>query len=304
MLSSVATELLARCEFPPAGSQIACAVSGGPDSLALLALAVYAGCRATAYHVDHGLREGSDKEALVVARQAEALGAAFVALTAPCGPGPNLEDRARRARFAVLPTAVATGHTADDQAETVLLNLLRGAGIDGLRAMRPGPRHPILRLRRSETERLATSLGLEVVRDPTNASPVHRRNRIRHELLPLATQVAGRDLVPVLIRQAHLLAEEADLLDALAGEIDPESAAALSTSPLVLARRAVRRFVREKLGAQLSFAATERVLAVARGEVRACELPGGVRVARSRGRLVVTVPAKQAAAPAERACPS
>ena len=127
------------------------AVSGGPDSLALMVLAVAAGCDVVAYHVDHGIRAGSSAEARVVASAANRLGVRFVALSVDCAPGANLEARARAARYAALPRGVATGHTADDQAETILLNLMRGAGLDGLSGMAVGPAHPILALRRVET---------------------------------------------------------------------------------------------------------------------------------------------------------
>ncbi|HUE60120.1 MAG TPA: ATP-binding protein, partial [Acidimicrobiales bacterium] len=119
---------LARCDFPPAGADVALAVSGGADSLALLVLASAAGLKATAWHVDHGLREGSDLEAERVAKVAAAYGAGFDGRTLTVTPGPDLEARARAARYSVLPAGVLTGHTMDDQAETVLLNLLRGAG--------------------------------------------------------------------------------------------------------------------------------------------------------------------------------
>ena len=122
-------ELLGRCTFPPAGSDLTCAVSGGPDSLALLALASEAGCVVTAVHVDHGLRPGSAGEADVVEAAARRFGARFRAERVALAPGPNLEARARAARLAVLPATVATGHTADDQAETMLLNLLRGSAV-------------------------------------------------------------------------------------------------------------------------------------------------------------------------------
>src|SRR5438105_1748979 len=107
-------DLLPRCTFPPAGSDVACAVSGGADSLALLVLAVAAGCRATAVHVDHGLRAGSAADADVVRDAARRLGAGFRAERVDVGAGPNLEARARVARYAVLPPDVLTGHTADD----------------------------------------------------------------------------------------------------------------------------------------------------------------------------------------------
>ncbi|HXN59136.1 MAG TPA: ATP-binding protein, partial [Acidimicrobiales bacterium] len=96
-------DLLARCTFPPPGTPVACAVSGGADSLALLVLAAAACCEVTAYHVDHGLRAGSDTEAEVVAGAAERVGARFESRRVSVAPGPNLEARARSARYGTLP---------------------------------------------------------------------------------------------------------------------------------------------------------------------------------------------------------
>jgi tRNA(Ile)-lysidine synthase len=266
-------------------------VSGGADSLALLALAVAAGTRVTAVHVDHGLRAGSEDEAHVVADAAERFGAAFRAVRVEVAPGPNLEARARTARYAALPADVLTGHTADDQAETVLLNLLRGAGLDGLAGMRSA-RRPLLDLRRSETRALCEDLGLRPIDDPSNDSPAFRRNRVRHELLPLLDAIAERDVVPVLARQAELLRDEADLADALAADLDPTDALALSCAPVALARRAVRRWLAGEHPPEA--AAVERVLSVARGEHRACEVAPGLRVERHQQRLrLVPTPASR-----------
>jgi len=280
--------LLARCTFPTPGTRLSCAVSGGPDSLALLVLAVAAGCEVTAIHVDHALRAGSADEAEVVGAAAERLGAAFRSETVDVGEGPNLEARARAARFAVLPDDVATGHTMDDQAETVLCNLLRGAGLDGLSGMAPGARHPILGLRRNETEALCAAMNLEPVRDPSNDDPRHLRNRVRHELLPLCEAIARRDPVPVLARQAELLRDESALLAALEREVvpDPTDARALSDAPLALARRAVRRWL-TPTGHPPSAADVSRVLDVASGHRVATEIAGGRRVRRSASRLAV-----------------
>ena len=259
-----------------------CAVSGGADSLALLVLATAAGCRTTAIHVDHGLRDGSAAEADVVAEVAARFGAAFRAERAQVAPGPNLEARARAARYGVLPPDVLTGHTADDQAETMLLSLLRGAGLDGLAGMRRA-RRPLLDLRRTETRALCQHLRLTPVDDPSNDSPAIRRNRVRHELLPLIDAIAERDVVPILARQADLLRDEADLLDELAAGLDPTDAHAVAAAPVALARRAIRRWL---AGEHPPDGATvERVLAVARGETRACDVGGGRRVERSGMRL-------------------
>lgn len=281
--------LLRRCTFPPAGTHVACAVSGGADSLALLVLAVAAGCRATAVHVDHRLRSGSAGEADVVRAAAARFGAGVSTVAVRVAPGPNLEARAREARYAALPAGVLTGHTADDQAETVLLNLLRGSGLDGLAGMASAG-HPLLGLRRAETRALCADLGLAWVEDPSNLDPAHRRNRVRAELLPLVDDIADRDVAPVLARQAATLRDEAAFLDALAAGLDPTDARALAAAPVVLARRAVRRWLATGpagSGHPPDLATVERVLAVARGEVRATEVGGGRRVSRSRGRLTM-----------------
>ncbi len=277
--------LLARCTFPPAGRKLVCGVSGGPDSTALLALAVAAGCRVTAVHVDHGLRPGSADEAGVVAAAAARLGARFRGVRVEVPDGPNLEARAREARHRVLGPGAATGHTMDDQAETVLGNLLRGAGVHGLAGMRAGPSHPLLALRRSETVALCARLGLATVRDPSNDDPRFVRNRVRAELLPLCADIAGRDVVPVLARQAALLAGDADLLDAVGDLLDPTDAAALASAPPAQARRALRRWLAADGPYPPPADAVDRVLQVARLERRAAEVPGGVRVTRSAGRL-------------------
>jgi tRNA(Ile)-lysidine synthase len=274
--------LLSRCPQLIAGDVVDCAVSGGPDSMALLVLATAAGCRVTAVHVDHGLREGSAGEAALVEAAAQRFGAAFRGETVRVEPGPNLEARARAARHGVLGPDALTGHTADDQAETMLINLLRGGSINGLSGMRPR-RHPLLRLRRSETHELCHDLGMKVIDDPTNRLAVHLRNRVRAELLPLLDGLAGRDLVPILTRQADLWRDDADLLDTLAAQLDPTDACALTAAPIALARRAIRAWLTVEHPPDL--ATVERVLAVARGEVEACETNDGRRVGRHHQRL-------------------
>ncbi len=173
-----ATEILDDLTGP-----VLVACSGGPDSLALLVLA--AGRRRldpTAVHVDHGLRPGSAAEARTVEAAAARLGAGFRAARVDVGPGGNLEARARDARYATLEairvelgaTAVLVGHTEDDQAETVLLNLLRGSGRAGLGGMperRGAIVRPLLRVRRSETLAICERVGLSPLHDPMNDDP-------------------------------------------------------------------------------------------------------------------------------------
>lgn len=283
---------MGRCAFPPVGTAVTCAVSGGADSLALLVLATAAGLDVAAVHVDHGLRPGGAAEADVVRAAAARFGASFRSVAVEVADGPNLEARARAARYAALPGDVCTGHTADDQAETVLLNLLRGAGSTGLAGMQPGPRRPLLGLRRAETVALCAALDLAPVQDPSNDDPRFRRNRVRHELLPLLDEVAGRDVVPVLCRQADLLREEADLLAVLATEVDVTDARSLREAPVALARLAVRAWLRAGPAAEHppDAATVERVLAVARLEAGATDVGAGWRVARSAGTLRLVEP--------------
>lgn len=285
-------DLLARCRFPAAGTAITCGVSGGADSIALLVLAVAAGCEVTAVHVDHGLRDGSHLEARWVAEVAARFGAGFRSERVELEPGPNLEARARSARLQVLGASAALGHTADDRAETMLMNLLRGAGPDGLAGIRPGLRHPIVALRRRETENVCTLEGIEPFLDPSNSDPAFLRNRVRHELLPLLQDLARRDAVPILVRQGELFAEVADHLRHAANSIDVTDAHAVAGAEVVVARVAVREWLRADLPeAHPPDAATvERVLAVARMESRSTDVGGGRRVERTAGRLRLVSP--------------
>lgn len=279
------------------------ACSGGADSIGLLVLAAEAGLVPTAVHVDHQLRSDSAVDAEVVAAAAAALGVAWRSVAVDVVPGGNLEARARDARYDALrsagvelgATAILVGHTADDQAETVVLNLLRGSGGAGLAGMarrRGMIVRPLLHLRRADVRALVTARGFRVVDDPTNADTRWRRAWIRHEVLPALARGAQRDLVPVLVRQADLLRAESDLLDELGGALladasgggggDTLRAEVLAAAPLALARRALRRW----LGAPPPSAGEiERVVNVVLGVSKGAELAGGRHVRRTGGRL-------------------
>ncbi len=293
-------ELLERCTFAPA-TGLDCAVSGGADSMALLVLAVATGADVRVIHVDHGLREGSADEARRVRAAAERFGAGFTSLQLELEPGPNLEARARSLRYAALPEGVLTGHTADDQAETVLLGLMRGSGWQGLGGMTPAPRRPILALRRSETVELCRRLELDPIVDPSNVDPVHRRNRVRHELLPLIADISDRDPVPILNRQAELFRQGADFISAAAGDLDPTDARALAVAPVVLARQAVRSWLWAGMGAEHppDLATVDRVLDVASLRCLATDVGGKWRVERSGQRLRLVPPAAHKEYPAQ-----
>ncbi|MDH3705239.1 MAG: tRNA lysidine(34) synthetase TilS, partial [Acidimicrobiia bacterium] len=278
--------LLPRCTFPEPGTPVVCAWSGGPDSTALVVLARAAGCEVTAVHVDHGLRPDSGDDADHVRRLAQTLDVRLDVVTVVIGDGPNLEARAREARMAALGPDVLLGHTADDQAETVLLHLLRGAGPTGLGAMSPR-RRPILELRRVETDSLCAALDLPVLDDPANHDPRFRRNRIRLEALPVLADIAERDPVPVLVRASRHQRDVAELLDDLAAEVDATDTRSLQQLHPVVAAHALRRWLRAGTGSAYSVdtATLDRVMAVVHHRRRATEVGAGWRVDRRDGRL-------------------
>ncbi len=182
------------------GERLGVAVSGGPDSLALLLLAAAARpALVSAASVDHGLREGSRDEAEAVATLCGEIGIAhdILVIDWPNKPTSALQERARDARYAALGRwavaqglgAIATGHHADDQAETLVMRLMRGAGVRGLAAMRPSSPlpgngqlklvRPLLRWRRAELAMIVATAGVAASADPSNHDEQHERVRIR-----------------------------------------------------------------------------------------------------------------------------
>ena len=282
----VVADLLSRATFPSGTAPLRCAVSGGPDSTALLALAVALGRPVTAVHVDHGLRPESAADAEQVSRLAAAWGAEFELHRVRVADGGDLEARARVARHAAVGPEGLWGHTADDQAETVLLRLLRGTGPHGLAAMRPD-RHPLLRLRRAETVALCRHLGVRPVDDVMNRDPRFDRARVRHEVLPLLTDVARRDVVPALARLAQQSAELDDLVELLSAEVDATSVRHLRSVPRPVAVAAWRRWWTAATDGlpPPDAAAIERVLSVVEGRTRACDVSAGWSLRRRQGVL-------------------
>jgi len=294
------------------GAPVVVGCSGGADSLALLALACERDLDVHAVYVDHGLRPGTGHDVATVTAAAARFGARMWVERVDVGLGPNLEARARAARYAALErvrshvggAAILVAHTRDDQAETVLLQMLRGAGSTGLAGMAPERgtvRRPLLGARRRETHELCARLGLAPVHDPMNDELHHRRVWLRREVIPQLERGAQRDLVEVLARQAEVLRDDDELLETLVDGYEPEDAAALAALPRALARRIVRRWL--STPSSPSVATVERVLAVARGDARAAELPGGERIERVRGRLVRVAGAEPVGAPVSLAVP-
>lgn len=272
----------------------ALAVSGGPDSLGLLMLAREGELVVTVHHVDHHARSTSGDDAQSVRALCDRLGVTCVVHDVVVEPGGNFEARARAQRRRVLPAGSLTGHTMDDLAETVLLNMLRGAGVDGLSPMVNDPTKPLRALRRQELHDYVRGEDIVPVHDETNDDPAYRRNRVRHELIPLMNDVAGRDVVPLLARQADVLFEDRTWLDLVgvddaAIDVSDVDCRELSGWP----RARLRRWLRAKLFTvddqnerhPPSAAEVERATRVVVGEAVATELSGSRRLARRGQRL-------------------
>lgn len=280
--------------------RIGLAVSGGGDSMALLHFLAQGlagtGIRLDVLTVDHGLRPESAAEAEFVAKAAAALGIAHRTLrwTGWDGQG-NLQDSARRARLDLLTgwarangvPALALGHTADDQAETVVMRLARGAGVDGLSAI-PERREeagvtlirPLLGLRRADLRDYLTRRGVSWVEDPSNEDARYERVRIRRAIAGLGLEIGALADVANHMRQARAALDwsvhEAARELAAAGEgcvsLDAEGVAAL---PPELRRRLLDRSLRWVAGAghpPRAAALAEAIEAVTRG--RAATLAG------------------------------
>lgn len=288
---------------PGGGAHLLVAVSGGPDSTALLAglaeLAPVRGLRLTAAHVDHGLRGAESAADRGRAEHlARTLGVPFRWRQAAVAPGPALEARARRARYAALEALaqeteaarIVTGHTRDDQVETVLLRLLRGAGrggLAGMRARRGQLWRPLLAVTRADVRRFLAERGLAFAVDRSNADLRHARNRVRRLLVPWLEAELNPRLGPALAALAARLDDEERFLAAAAAaraavlEEGPALAAAVGAEPPALGRRIVRAWLTAQTGRMAAAHHVERVLDLARGRARGTvTLPGPARVVR------------------------
>jgi tRNA(Ile)-lysidine synthase len=215
------------------------AVSGGPDSVALLrALVRLGGESIWVGHFNHRLRpEGAGRDEQFVATLCKSLEIPCIVgsrADEPLPPG-SLEAQAREARYRFLvETAerigaryVATGHTADDQAETILHHIVRGTGLVGLAGMQPARQltpavslvRPLLSIRRAEVYAYLAALGQPFQEDETNRDPALTRNRIRHELLPLLARDYSPHVAEALVRLGAVAGDAQRVLEQLAGEL-------------------------------------------------------------------------------------
>jgi tRNA(Ile)-lysidine synthase len=291
------------------------ACSGGADSLALAAgtafVAPRLGLRAGLVSIDHGLQPGSAERASQVATWAAGAGLApaeAVPVTVAGRPG-GPEAAARAARYeALIATAhrlgastILLGHTRDDQAETVLLALARGAGPRGMAGM-PARREvdgvtllrPLLDLSREQTRQACAALGLTPWEDPHNTDPAYARSRVRAIALPALVAALGPDVVANLARSARLLAADASALDELTPQPGPGPLpiAELTGLPAALRTRVLHRWALA-LGAPAGALSHRHVAALDALVVDwhgqgAVHLPGGILVARKDHHLVQT----------------
>lgn len=305
----------------PEGATVVVALSGGADSLALAAAVAFEapklGIRTTAVTVDHALQGGSDAVAARAAEHADTLGLeariARVEVIDAAQDGP--EAAARDARYRALrdvagevgARAVLLGHTLDDQAETVLLGLARGAGASSLQGMAPvrdddGLRwmRPLLTVRRSTTRAFCAASALDVWDDPHNLDDRFARVRVRERVLPVLEAEIGPGIAEALARTAEQLREDAEAFDEMIHETIEDivehaeagisvSVAALAANPAALRNRVIRLVVDSEFGVSLTRLQTLEVARLVtdwsgQGPI---DLPG-CAAARHGGRIVFT----------------
>jgi tRNA(Ile)-lysidine synthase len=299
--------------------EVVVALSGGADSLALTAATAFEapklGLAVRAVVVDHGLQDASAKIADAAAAAARGLGAAASVIRVHVDGEGGVEAAARAARYAALTSAardagaaaILTGHTLDDQAETVLLGLARGSGAASLQGMAPASERdgiqvlrPLLGVRRATTRAACAAEGLQPWEDPHNEDPAFARVRVRRTVLPTLEAELGPGVAEALARTAEQLREDADAFAEMIDETIEDivehaeagisvSAAALAANPAALRNRIIRHVVAAEFGTSLTRVQTLEVARLAtewagQGPV---DLPG-CRARREGGRIVFT----------------
>ena len=309
-MTAMENQVLAFCRanrLIAPGDQVVCALSGGKDSVALLwclyLLREKLGFTLSAAHVNHGLRPGeADRDEAFVRQLCQGYGIPLaVGRVQVQARGRGVEDAARRARYTfleTLPGKIATAHTADDNAETVLMHLLRGTGLAGLGGIAPARGRiirPMLLITAQEVEGFLHQWNLPHVEDSTNAQGRFLRNRLRQQVLPVLCRENPR-FPQGCSRMAMTLRQDGALLDRLArqaGERLTDSAGALDCAGVMALDPALRRRV---LGSFLRQAGTAEPEAVHIAQAEALaesnspsawgEFPSGVVLMRQYGKLV------------------
>ena len=292
------TRFIRQYNLMAPGDEIVCAVSGGADSVALLfglyLLREKLGIRLSAAHFNHHLRgEESDRDEQFVRDFCDRFEIPLYAGGGTVTPsGKGLEAAARDVRYAFLrslPGKIATAHTADDNAETVLLHLVRGTGLKGLGAIAPQSGNvirPMLSCTRQQVEAFLEEYHISHITDSSNEGDAYLRNRLRHHVMPLLKQENPR-LAENLSAMALRLREDEQVLSELAKQ--DADIPALRSMPRPQRKRVLERFlkengVREPEAEHLALA--EALVFSEKPSARA-DFPGGVAVGRQYDRLVV-----------------
>jgi len=291
----------AKSHFPRA--PLLLALSGGPDSAAMSLLATRVTESARAAHVNHGTAQAPGLEEAARAISGTLSLDLTVVPVELTGTG-FTEEAAREARYDALRDLqspeewIVTGHTVDDQAETVLFNLIRGGGLAGLAGIPETTAEriarPLLGVTRGELRELAVLASLPFADDPSNLDPAHARNRIRHEVIPMLQAGFNPRLVAALARTAAAARADDDFLQELATELPvaldgsgstiPRSV--LLVAPRPLADRTLRMLVTNlRPPHPPTRAELARIWEVVEGEAQRAQLEGGVSVEVSRGVL-------------------
>ena len=286
----------------PAGAPLLVLVSGGGDSVALLDVAVRLDARVSALHVNYGLREGASGDEELVRELCAGLGVPLFVEQVALGEDPagNLQERARDARYALAERLAegdfAAGHTASDQAETVLYRLAVSPGSRALHGMAPRRGRlvrPLLGVTREEVRAYLRSRGLEWREDPSNADRRFARARVRHDLME-ALRTIGPAAERTVAETARQLREEAEVLDTAVADAlgvlgggPAVSASELGRLPAAV-RRLVLRHLAEQAGGELGAGDTERILALGGRGSKSLDLGGGVQVVVEYGTLRFT----------------
>jgi len=308
-----------RYALCPSGSRVAVGISGGSDSVALLFLLrdlaengkfTVAGLA----HLNHGLRTTADRDERFCRELAERLALRIAVKTADVkgfarGRNLSVEDGARRIRYDFLEQAadtfaadrIAVGHTQDDQAETFLLKLIRGAGLTGLSGIRPRRGRiirPLLDAARSDLRTYLSVLGERWIEDESNEDLANPRNRIRHRVLPELDCAVGGSTRPAIARTAGLAREDTEWLDELAETRYTQlartsedgvtiEATGLAAEPPPIRRRVLLKALRMMAGdREVGLDHVDAAAAALAGSAGGADFPGG-RVELRRGKLVL-----------------
>ncbi len=311
MLVDFVENTLRQQEMVQPGQTVAAALSGGRDSVCLLhvlqQLSVKLSFKLMAVHVHHGLREEADEDEAFCRQLCERLGVDFRTkrVDTPArvkATGESVEEAARNLRYEAFEQLVTGGtaqrialaHHQQDQAETVLLHLLRGSGLTGLggmKAKRLPYIRPLLETAAAEIDNYIKENDLSYVEDASNQDTAYRRNRIRHQLLPLLQQEYNPEIVKTLAHMAGRLQEEEDYLDRQTPEVSEEdlSISWLLQYPVNLQKRILRKWLRKHgLVQDLQQVHMEQLLELANGQTgRRISLPRGLTAQKSYDILVI-----------------